>query len=217
VQPLAQAVQELTVTNDEEYQAADALLGSVRGARRQWASMFKPVHEPLKLAKANADKLNRDIDGPMETMETAIKRVMADYSLEKERRIAEQKRLADEEAERLRKKLEEATNKELAAKTAPMRERLRVARETLETQVVEQAEETEETLERPVEAEHSRTRKVRKWRLVDLEAYAKVTRNYVILDTAAVTRDLRSGLITLDDIAGWPGFEVYEDVVIASR
>lgn len=222
VSPLKEAVDELVITSPEEYQGADELLASIRRARRAWEDKIEPILKPLREAKSAADALNREIDRPMGELEAKVKDKMADFKEHEAPELAAEQRRIDDAQANIQAQLEETSAKELAAKTKQMRDRLAQKREQLE----ERAEEVEQ--ERPVEtkASHSTVRHVPKWRLIEnkqtpailiiLKAIlaGQIPPEVIMLDNSYINK---VHLIQRDMMKAWPGFELYEETIIAGR
>lgn len=222
VSPLKEAVDELVITSPEEYQGADELLASIRRARRAWEDKIEPILKPLREAKSAADALNREIDRPMEALEGQVKAKMTEFKRhEAAELVAEQRRIDDAQA-KIQAQLEETAARELTARTKQMKDRLAQKREQLE----ERAEEVEQ--ERPVEtkASHSIVRHVPKWRLTE----NKQTPALLIILKAILTGQIPPEVVMLDNsyinkvhltqrdtMTQWPGFQLYEETVIAGR
>lgn len=222
--PLEQDVKALRVTTAEEYEAADMLLSDIGRARRQWRLKIDPILSPLKQAidKAKeammgAKALDAEVDGPFTLLEERVKKVMRDYKLEERRQLQAAKDAQDAAIEQDRLKLVELTRKEELAKTAALRMRLGLQRSIVEAH----AQELESTpKEAPVKAASSQARNVRKWRVTDVAAVlagileGSIPDDVMVVDSAAVGRHYRDSAETVES---WPGFEGFDDVVIARR
>lgn len=215
--PLEEQVQGLVVKTEEDLTGADELLAGIRRARKQWADMIEPVLAPLREAKSAADALNREIDRPLGELEESVKGAIRLYRVEEQRQISEAKRLQDQEAERLREQINETATREQSARTKQMRERLALKREALESQAEEQAEEPEPVA---VTVTHSQTRKVKRWRLMDKAAALKAAAAGTIPSAVFEVSNSAMAICWRESpevVAQWPGFEVYEDIIIAGR
>lgn len=216
ITPLRDAVEELTVTTEEEYQQADELLATIRQARRQWAAEIEPVLTPLRLAKTAADALNRKIDVPLGELEASVKATMKDYKVQEAAEIAREQARIDAAQSKIQAQLEDTAARELAAKTKQMRERLATKRTHLE----EQAEAVEAEAPVAIRAAHSSTRIISRWRIVDMDAFIKgvvsgaIPKGVLMLDYAFMNKHHLTGR---DSMAGWPGCELYDDTVIVGR
>lgn len=225
VTPLEEAVKELTISDAEEYQTADELLTNIRKARAAWSVELEGTPEkpgPLSLArqtKLALDALNRKIDGPMETLERAVRTKMQDYKREEQRQLREAQAKQDEEDARIQKELEEAAAREEAARTKPMQQKLAAKREKLE----EQLEESRASRPVAVKAAGSTTRMVKQWKcdhsikqLCAAVVAGKLPADVLTVDSSHVY-DVTRMAGGWDMIQKWPGFTVTEDIIIAGR
>lgn len=239
---LAEAVDAITIIDEDSYVDADGMLGQIRNVRAKWRVKVDPIISPLKraidaakLAMAGAKKLDEDIDGPMAELEAAIKEKMRYYKLVDEPKKLQAKR--DEETRLAREAQEEADRKDIAAqnaRTAGMRARLEEARATLQVQAAVHEEAAEDI--KPVQAASSSARFTEKCRITDLEKFLKGMQEYTSADgvmkmqhppykllrrekvMAAIQVELNKVWSSTPGVVkSWPGVEVYKDVSIAGR
>ena len=219
VNPIREQVAALTVNTSEEYAEADALLHRIQSSIRLWDDKMEAILAPLREAKSAADALKRDVRRPLVEFEDEVKALMRAYKLQEAKQIEEAREKQAEKQTEVQAKLEETAERELAARTRQLRERLAARRQQLE----QEAQTLEREVIAPTVAEHSTTRKVPKWRYVgtlkqlckDVVA-GKVPEGVVLMDYSTINR------IHLDKegrerMASWPNFELYEDIVIAGR
>lgn len=218
VTPLEERVKALEIKTAEDYLEADEILTSVRQARAKWeAKYYTSILVPMRKALDAGYALNREVDGPLEAMEKAVKLEMKDYKLLE----AKQQREADEARARETARLQQAAAVKQAAednaKTTAMRNKLRAAREKLE----EEAAEVEETapIAAPVKASGSVGRKVKKWRVLDIGSVIHHWEEFpdetiLLINPTVVNAAFKKDP---DVVAKWPGFEVFDDIEIAGR
>lgn len=223
---LQATVESLTVTTQEEYQQADAILNMIQTARGDWKVRFyggqvagktyDPIIPPMKSALDALYALVREIDKPLETMEAAVKKLQGDYKLEEMRVAREVER--EKEQQRL---LLEQKKRELEAKAAkPMRP---AAAQALAAQIEQLDIETEEVESQGVEfvqAESSSARFTRVWTHDDIKATVKavvagaIPWDVLTLDAKAVDAHYKDDPETVE---AWPGFGGKDAVTIAGR
>jgi hypothetical protein len=215
VSPLQADVEALTVTDEEEYAAADMLLADITRAQKEWAKRIDPILKPLqetvksaKQALAGAQALDKEVAGPLAVMTMRVKIQMGDYQrlkLEAEQEAREAAAMAKEQAERAKEQLAAAAKGGAPKKTV---QRLEAAVEAA-VEDVEAAPLPERT-----KASNSTVRKVRKVRCVDLKKALQgiidgvIPENIIIVSLSAHEDSV---------IETWPGFEGYDDVVIARK
>ena len=214
--PLEKEVAELTVETEDQLALADQLLADIKRARRDWAEKMEPILRPLREAKQGADALNREIDRPLETLESKVKTAISLYRVNEMKRLEAQRREQEKEQQAALAKLQEVADREANARTKQMRDRLAQQREAIEAQLEQQEQAPAPA---PVETLHS-TRRVRRWRLkgdipwsavVKAAGMGKIPTEALTLDTTYLHG------VPLEEIAKWPGFETYEEVVIIGR
>lgn len=218
---LSAAVATLTITDDDDYQAADQLLGRIRDARKMWGNVWTRIQEktikPIRAGLEELYSLNRDVDTPAERLEERVKTAMRVYKLDEQKRIADAQRARDAEEQRLLRLAEQKAEAETTAKTAAMRERLRLAREALEQQSIDVA--LQET-PAPVVGTRSGTRTKRAWRLKSIEdfcvgvAEGTIPVDCITLVNVAINRYYKDNP---ELVESWPGMEGFDDIQIAGR
>src|SRR3990167_2647018 len=148
-----------------------------------------------------------------------VRAKMQDYKREEARQLAEAQRAADAATAKLTQQLEEAEETAQSARTAQMRERLAAKRDQLATAIEEVAAEVPEA----TTAAGSTTRTVTRWKLADMENGLETVLRGVLagkIPAAAITLNevyINRKMTEPETVASWPGFEVYEDVVIVRR
>lgn len=213
--PLEAEVHGLTVETADEYQVADELLAGIARARKQWAAEIEPVLAPLRQAKSAADELNRKIDRPLEALYNTVRTKMGAFKQAEARVLLAAREEQEREQAKLQRQLEETAAREQTARTKQMRERLAAKREELEQQAEEVAEAPQ-----AVKGAHSATRRIKKWRVVNMELLLRMIADgagpeeVLILNEGYINAVMRS---QPDVVASWPGFEVYEELIVAGR
>lgn len=215
--PILHKAATITILNPAGYQNADALLDQIVGERKAIEADVAEVLDPLNLARTAALNLRRKLDMPWENAERTLRTAMSQYKLEETRQERAAKEAQDAEAQRLQREIEAKESQALKARTAPMRERLTVAKQQLEER---QVEVLSQPMPEMTTAAHSTTRMVTKWRLVDIDALmAAVESGHVpkavrTVDTSIVDQYVRA---YPDAVAQWAGIEVYQDMQIVRR
>lgn len=213
IDPLQTAVTDMTITNEDQYLVADAMLGRIQAARKRWTARIGLIIDPLWEALKSGRELKNEVDKPLEVLEGQVKQAMKTFKLEEQRQI----QAAKDEEDRLRN---EAARKEQAAtvaKTAPMKARLEQARQQLEDKADDAS-----AKQIPVAANASSTRATKKWRvtsgkkLILAIAAGVVPEMAVSINTVGINQLFRAKGGP-DALAEWPGIEVYDDIDIVGR
>lgn len=215
--PLTAQVANLVIEDADGLLFADNLLGRIRQARKGWGTIFSRIQErtikPIRGGLEELYQLNRDVDGPAEKLEKAVKGKMDAYRME-EARLA---RVAEQEQQRL---IAAADAKEKAAedaRTSQMRGKLQAQAAVLQQTAAAKIADTP----MPVVGLHSASRTVEKWRVPDLMEFAKaVVRGDIPLDKLAVDikamdlwwKDDPDTVRQLD-----PVVEIYDDIKTVGR
>lgn len=219
--PLQTEAQSLVVDDAESYLAADQILGRIQTARKTWAARMERIIRPIRQGLDEIYGLNRDVDKPLEAIEKAVKNQMTVYKLEEQRQLRELEQARIEEVNRLQRQINEQAEKETAARTAQMRQKLAAARQQAEDRL--ERVQTEETTA-PIMGVSSSTRSVKKWRVTDFGAMVKALA-FQTADPALATEMLMVNTMGInkvfkespDKVAAIPGLEVYDDVQIVGR
>lgn len=232
---LESEVNELEITDDTLYSYADGLLGRVQQARRSWGNIWGRIHartiKPINDGMEALYELNRDIDRPLETLEKKVKGAMKGYKIDEQKRIAEAQRQKDEAANKLRLEAEAKQRQIETARTPQLKGKLAAAVVKLE-QEAEAVAQTETPA--PVQATHSGTRYIPKWRFIttdeEMESPDPVPASFrlflqAIIDgkipiEAILPNEKYINLVfkdTPEKVAMWPGMEVYDDPQIVGR
>lgn len=217
--PLQQEIEGLSIQTADDYLIADGYLGRVCEARKRWASKLAPILDPLaasmrlaKQAMEGAKGLLNEVDKPLEQLELRLRAGMKTFKVEEQRQLQE----ARQEQERLQREIELKAQQEAAARTAPQRARIAQQRETLEQLAVSVEEETPLA----VTGEQSKTRGKRAWRIKDLPAFLRsvasgeLESDCVLVNTVVMNRYFKEHG---EDMAAWPGVELFDDVIIVKR
>lgn len=140
--PLQQAVAKLPpLKTDDDYLIYDGAFGRVKKARKEWKlRMYGTAAKPGPIPNIRAGleqlyELNREVDKPLETLETAIENKMKGFKLEEQKRLRalEEARIQAEadaltQMQELQERLDAVKTKAARAKIA---ERLEAAQEVI--------------------------------------------------------------------------------------
>lgn len=224
VTPLREDVQELLELpldemTEEHYSQLDVMLSRVGKARKSWRDRLAPILDPLKdairaakKATEGTDALFKEVDSPMEQMESAIRLKMKDYKTEEYRL----KQIADREQQNAARLLQEAAEREAAAKTPKQQQKAQAQRIQAEVQL-------EQTVERaPVTtyAENSTTRVKKTWKIKDMAKFLAFIAENEELFPCVEVRSPEMNKRYKDDPEGmqsWPGIDIVDDVTIVRR
>lgn len=215
--PIQAEVVALHVRTAEDYLAADGVLHRIRVARKTWGDRMEKIIRPIRTGLDEVYKLNRDVDRPMEVLESRVKDAMKMFKLAEQRALqaAEDARRAEED--RLRREAEEKRQAAEHATTAQMRDKL-----TAQAQRAEAQSETaaQEELPEAVHGMSSTTRPLKKVRVTDLTAFLQgIIDGYIPDDYVAIIQSKLNTALREDPegMKAWPGVEVYDDVQIVGR
>lgn len=214
-------VKELSITNAEGYGYADALLGRVRGARAVWAPVWKRIQEktiaPIREGLEELYSLNREVDGPLDKLEAAVKVKMKAFKVEEQRQIQVEKDKQEREARRLRLEAEEKERAAARAATPQMRGKLTAAAAQLSQKAAEVAL---QDAPEPTKGESSSDRKKPAWRIKDRLAF------FAAIGDGTLPEDCAGPIVVImnqyfkadpEGMKVWPGVEVYDDIQIVGR
>jgi hypothetical protein len=224
--PIIQELGQLQITNEEEYLAADALLGRVRQSRKVWGSIWEQIQgrviKPQREALEGVYFINREVDGPLEKGEKLLKSEMQLYKNEERRRLEQENRQRDAEAARTQQLIEEARTK-LETARGSVKAILTRTVNRLETQ----QQVVMETTPLPVIGANSSTRQVKTIEVDNLQAFAVALTIGKLKDhpiraavTAAVNAVLKGEARTQeqkDIMAQWPGLKLVESTQIVGH
>ena len=110
---VTEKVKSIAIADSESYQQAAAFWKEIKEIRSQVAATFDPIIKKAHEAHKQAVAKKKEVDAPLEAAQRQIKRLMADYDAEQERkRREEEERLRElarkEEEERRLKEAEAA-------------------------------------------------------------------------------------------------------------
>lgn len=226
IEPLQLAMAKIqTITTPAQYQAADAVLGKVITARKWWkAKMYgdKTAPGPIPAIKSGLDMLyalNREVDNPLDAMETGLKaRMKAFKQLELDQQRAADAEKAEREQEAI-EELERAAAAEAKAKTPTQKAAAAEAVEEAEAAYIE----TQTTQFVPVQGSSSSTR-------IPKKPIIKTTADLMAFCLGIAEGDIPSELIEVkqgmlnklykDDpetVAAFPGVTIIDDIQIVGR
>lgn len=218
---LRDEVVSITVDSEETYQDADRVLAKVRSTRKAWNERMEAIIRPIRTGLDHIYALNRDVDKPMELLESQLKTGMGAYKNAERLRLQAEQAERDAEQQRLADEIEEKRLAEENARTAPMRAKIAAAREKL--QAAQEAIEVT-PVAAPVQANYSGARTVKKIRLTDLFKLLlaviarKVPADVIMVNQVILNSYLKTGPDNLYlPVSEWPGVETYEDTQIVGR
>lgn len=222
---LTETVDALEIHSPADYTEADQILGMIQTARKDWNTRFyggeaqgktyDPIIPPLRTSLDALYALVREVDKPLEKLETTVKALQTTYKraeLEASRETVRVEQARKDQIERDRQAAQDALE---AARTPRQRMAATAQLETLDAA----AEEPEESIE-AVQGEHSTTRTKRAWRHVDMKLTLAAIKAGLIpldvlqLDTVKVNTYYKEDAATVES---WPGFEWFEDITIVGR
>ena len=244
ISPVLSAAAQITIVDNATYSLADMFLKKIKTARRSIEDKLSPIIEPIRKGLDELYALKRELDAPLTSAENEIKSKMKSWQLAEARRVAEEEAARRREDERLRAEAAakeraaerlriEAENKQRqadAARSADARQAAERAAEQLRERQEAQAMESRQLeleaeaaravpIAQVAKAASSSARKVKRWRITDMEkfilsvAMGDIPQDAVLVNEVAVNRYFKS----VEVVAGWPGVEVYDDIVIAGR
>lgn len=224
ITPLQQEVELLeAIDSPAELAVADELFGRIQKARKTWKTkMYGTTAKPgpIPSIRSGLDQLyalNREVDGPLEKLETSVETIMKSYHLrllkEKQEEEAAKKR-REEESQRV---LEELERKKALLKTPQ-------AQAKVEAQILEVAAEIdeiqqEEVTEQPEMANSTgRPRKVPT--VLSVSDVCQGIVDGVIPEDLVTVNMVRLRAYYKEDpesVALFPGIELQDDVTIVGR
>jgi hypothetical protein len=217
--PFIQQIEALLVRDDKSLAQASMLLTTVAEIRKEIASRFDSILRPMNAAVSAARAFKTDLDSGPAKAEMLIREKMTAYRIEEQKRLQEAEEKRRQELEAQRRALELAKQREEAAKTPQMRDRLAVKRLQVEAEVEAAALAPPPE---PVRVMGSVIRKKMKVRISDrakfISALAYGTIPLDSLPWEAVEAQLNRDFNAAPPVVGtYPGVEVYEDIGIMRR
>lgn len=226
VNPILEQIQGLSVTTEEEYQAADGLVGEIRKRRKAWSPIWEAIMsrvvKPQRDALEGVYSINREVDGPLEKAEKQVKTLMTSYKNEERDRIAKEELERELEAERTQQQIE-ATRVKLAGATGSVKGVLTRNLNRLETH--QQA--VIETVPMAVQGVNSSSRVVKSVVVENLPHFASALTLGTLKDDPikplilnAINSVLRSegrSQEARDIMAQWPGLKLVESTQIVGH
>lgn len=218
IPPIQDLVEQLIIDTPEDYLSADSLFGRIKQARRTWGERMERIIRPIRVGLDELYSLNREVDKPLATLESAVEVKMKAFKVEERRKeqAIEAQRILEEQ--RLQRELDAKREKEDQARTKQMREKLAAAREQLEVKLAEtqQAPPPEKVV-----GQFSSSRVAKKIRVIDKKAFIVGVAEGDIPRTELleVNQTVLNKLFKENpaDVAEWPGVEVYDDLSIVGR
>jgi hypothetical protein len=223
--PVQSDVQQLpkVLTTKDEYDAADAVLGAVKKARKWWKERMygtKATPGPIPSIKSGLDMLyalNNEVDDPLEEMEKTIKAKMVDYNVRDRRKLMEQEAELLRQRQEAERALEAAAAKEAAAKTPLQKAKAAAEVETAEAKYVE-------TLDSPLEqlgqADNSSVRVPKKPTVSDVLAFCRgIADGEIPVECIELKQGYLNKLYRDDaeTVTAFPGVTIIDDIQIIGR
>lgn len=210
-----------SIKTEVAYLKADAILGRIRLARKTWGVVWDRIQEksikPIREGLEELYTLNRSVDGPMELMETTIKKEMKAFKVRELEAINEARRKQEQETARLQREAEEKERQAAAARTPQMKGKLVAAAQKLTAQA-DMARETAPPM--AVQGGSSSTRSKKAWRVDDMATFIAAVADGTLPEDALMVCKTAMDQYFKDDPEGmtvWPGVVVYDDVQIVGR
>jgi len=219
VKHMLDQIEDLVVEEPAQYAIADSLLSKITSAKRIVEGKFRPMLDHFNRGLGLLRGLQHELLDPLVEGEKSLREKMRQFKIEEQRQIYEAQRVQAAEAARIRREEEEKERQLAAARTTQMREKIQAKAAELATQrmMVESAPEPE-----IVKVAGSTTRKVRKWRVVDMAALAASAidpEGVVPIEVLMVNAEVVNTQFRVDPVgvAEWPGIGIWEDIVIVGR
>lgn len=222
---LTETVQALEVLSPEQYQEADEILGMIQTARKDWQVRFyggeaqgktyDPIIPPMRASLDALYALVREIDKPLEHLETKVKGHMVAYKTEELRQQRELQAAQEKERQRLEREKQELLDQQEQARTPKQKASIAAQLESLESE----AEAVEEQII-PVSGANSSSRAPRSWRHLDMKlTLAAIKAGLIPIDVVQINNLTVNAYYKADaeTVETWPGFEGFEDVTIVGR
>lgn len=218
---LTTEVQELSIKTAEDYAYADGLLSRVRAARGIWKPIWARIQEksikPIRDGLEGLYEMNREVDGPLEKLEEAIKRPMKAFKIHEAFEIARKRQLQEAEVARLAREAEEKQRAAEQAKTPQMRGRLvaQAAKAQEQSEVIAAIE-----APAPLQVEGSGTRTKKKPEVSDRAVFLKAMADGFIPEDCIIINQAKLNAYYKDDPEGmqvWPGISIVDDIQIVGR
>lgn len=216
-QAMLQMAKTVIITDAASFAKADLALSRLTDQFNHFDASFSEILDPLNAARLATNKVKKEVMDPWQLAIEFVTGRMKAYKMEEARLAREEEIRVQIES---RKLLEEAERKERQAENAKseaVRKRLEKAKEVLE----EQAREVVAVpIAAPVRVENSTTRKVKAWKLtgmpdlVEAVMACRVPMEALRVDDVWMNRKLKE---SPDEVAVYPGIEVYEDIQIVRR
>lgn len=190
---LAEASQIKTISNQDDYEAAEILLKKITGASGEAEKLRKKLSKPFTDFSKKIKKMGDDARGPLEDNKQKLKRIMADFLNAAEMKRQEEMQKALEEEVRQREEVE--ANNPFAAFTDP---------------VVKTLPGETTTPAAPIRKNFSSARKV--WKF-EIENEILVSREFCSPDE----KKIRDFINNEKNEAEIPGVRIYEETIVQSR
>lgn len=224
ITPLQQEVDLLDrISTPGELAVADELFGRIQRARKTWklkmyGTPTKPG--PIPSIRSGLDQLyelNREVDKPLEQLETTVEQAMKAYHREAFKREQEEHRAKMEREAKAQREFDELERKKLILRTP-------AAKAKIEEQILEKATEIEEIQQEDaperVEVEHSTARPTRVPVCVSVSEVAQGVVDGLIPEDCLTVNMVKVRAYYKSDptaVALFPGIELQDDVAIVGR
>ena len=213
----------LVVETEDQYHAADEILHRIKVTGKRLDQPFDEVIKPVRGGLDKVYALRRSIENPLLDLEVAIKEKMRVYKVNENERLrlveVERARLQRVEEQRVYEEQRAEQNRRIAE--AATQNDFQKAAEILATPVtVPEIAIVAPPLPTPIRAASSSATKVKRVRVVDPDLFIHavslglVPGYLLMIDHTALAHVLRD---KPDEVALYPGVEVYEDFTISGR
>lgn len=211
------SIRGVVIKSEEDYTKADLFLRRISDARKKVQTRMGKILDPINEALQEARSLKNEMDIPLKELDSSVRHSMQLYRLEEAKEVERQRREREQQDQKRQAAIEEAREKELKAKTAAMTKRLMEKRQSLEVQA---AVAEAKPAPAPVVAARSTQAFIKKARVKDLNKLlagivnGNIPAEIVTIDEGALNTWARNNT---EYVKGWPGVEVYDDVIIKLR
>jgi len=246
ISPIVTAARDLVIGDAREYGLADAFLAKIRAARKSDVmTKLRKIIDPIRAGLDELYAVERGIKEPLDEAEKQIKGKMRAWQLAEQERVRQEeetKRKEQEhqqreamraqlEQERLQREREEAERKAEGARSAAAKRKAYEEAARLQDEQDRAAEIQEKAralaaaaafkpVEAPTRAASSNVRRIQKWRITDMAKLATAVGAGTVPEAVLQVNSVQLNLLfknSHEQVAAWPGIEVYEDVEIAGR
>ena len=212
----------MVLHSQEDYLAADGLLGRIQTARKWWRDKMygtKAEPGPIPSIRSGLDMLyalTTEVDAPRERLEEGVKGRMRSFKLAEARAAQAIQDEKDRLAEAAERELQALLDKQEAAKTPAAKAKVQTAIEEVEQTYIESQQPQAEV----VQGAMSTTKKVKKPILKNLYAfYRGLAEGTIPLECAEPKLGVIAKIYRDDPetVAAFPGIHIVDDITIVGR